>query len=194
MMEPVIAPFAEIIRKIKLNKPELPILSTVTTNWLTDEEAIDPMYWAGHLRATVRFAEGVKALWTEKPRYVMLELGPRNTATTLARQQAIDPKAQKAVPSLGDSAVNDAEWTSLLSAIGQLWMNGISIDWKAFYALENRQRLSLPGYPFEHKEFWLDPPTIQQTENIVSNYNHPVQETIALPFETNSNMSQRKER
>ncbi len=194
MMEPVIAPFADIIRKIKLNKPQLPILSTVTTKWLTDEEAMDPMYWAGHLRATVRFAEGVKALWTEKPRYVMLELGPRNTATTLARQQAIDPKAQKAVPSLGDSAVNDAEWTSLLSAIGHLWLNGISIDWKAFYALENRQRLSLPGYPFEHKEFWLDPPSIQPTENIVTNYNHPVQETIALPFETSSNMSQRKER
>lgn len=83
MMEPVITPFADIIRKIKLNKPQLPILSTVTTKWLTDEEAMDPMYWAGHLRATVRFAEGVKALWTEKPRYVMLELGPRNTATTL---------------------------------------------------------------------------------------------------------------
>lgn len=49
------------------------------------------------------------------------------------------------------------------------------------YALENRQRLSLPGYPFEHKEFWLDPPSIQPTENIVTNYNHPVQETIALP-------------
>ncbi|MBL7923172.1 MAG: amino acid adenylation domain-containing protein [Bacteroidia bacterium] len=158
MMEPVVKPFAEIVGKISLNKPKIPILSTVTTQWLKDEEATDPMYWAAHLRATVRFAEGVKALWQEKPRLLLLELGPRNTATTLARQQAIDPKAQKAVPSLGDTAESDAEWTSLLSAAGQLWLHGIRIDHQAFYALEKRRRIALPGYPFEHKDYWLDPP------------------------------------
>jgi amino acid adenylation domain-containing protein len=196
MMEPVIAPFAELVKKIELKAPALPILSTVTTKWLSDEEAKDPMYWAGHLRATVRFAEGVKALWTDKPRMVMLELGPRNTATTLARQQAIDPKSQKAIPSLGDSSVNDAEWTALLSAIGHLWLNGIYIEWKAFYALENRQRTALPGYPFEHKSYWLDPPA--QTELPTYSSQETQQETITennSDFQTIAAMSQqRKER
>jgi len=164
MMDPIVAPFANIIRKVKLNKPTLPILSTVTKQWMSDGEATDPMYWANHLRAAVRFAEGVKSIWTEKPNYLMLELGPRNTASTLARQQAIDPKSQKAVPSLGDNSIDDAEWTAMLSAIGQLWLNGISIDHNAFYALEKRHRIALPGYPFEHKEFWLDPPLQQQTQ------------------------------
>lgn len=196
MMEPVIAPFAELIRKIELRQPEIPILSTVTTHWLTEEEAKDPMYWAGHLRATVRFAEGVKSLWTDKPRLLMLELGPRNTATTLARQQAIDPKAQKAIPSLGDSATNDAEWTSLLSAIGHLWLNGIYIDWKVFYALENRKRVALPGYPFEHKSYWLDPPpsVVERQTNDSELSIETTSENIP-DFQNNTVMSQqRKER
>ena len=163
MMDPVVAPFLKEVEKVKLNPPAIPILSTVDTAWLSDQQAQNPGYWAGHLRATVRFAEGVKALWADKPGYLMLELGPRNTASTLARQQAIDPKTQKAISSLGDTSVNDAEWTFMLSAIGQLWLNGINIDYKAFYALEHRSHVPLPVYPFEHKEFWLDPPVTQQT-------------------------------
>ncbi len=193
MMEPVVAPFAELVKKIKLGTPVIPILSTVTTKWLTDAESKDPMYWAGHLRATVRFAEGVKALWADKPRMLLLELGPRNTATTLARQQAIDPKVQKAIPSLGDTAVQDTEWTTLLSAIGQLWLNGISIDWNAFYLLENRRRTALPVYPFEHTSYWLDP--LPSAPEKASEHEIPQEQTTShtIPdVQTISNMSQQR--
>lgn len=192
MMDPIVAPFAEIVRKASLSVPTIPILSTVTKQWLRNEEATDPMYWANHLRASVRFAEGVKAIWTDEPNYIMLELGPRNTASTLARQQAVDPKSQKAVPSLGDHAANDAEWTYLLSAIGQLWLNGISIDHAAFYALEKRQRIALPGYPFEHKEFWLDAPIQNEDAYASENIEYNTQEITTTQL--SSTMSTRKER
>ena len=158
MMDAIVMPFANAVKTVKLNAPSIPILSTVTTEWLQDSEATDPMYWANHLRATVKFADGIKSVWNEHPNYVMLELGPRNTASTLARQQSIDPKSQRAIASLGDSAVNDAEWTNMLAAIGQLWLSGIEIDWSNFYSLEKRKRIPLPVYPFEHVRFWLDPP------------------------------------
>lgn len=212
MMDQVVQPFLNIVEKIKLNPPSIPILSTVETIWLSDQQAQNPGYWAGHLRATVRFAEGVKALWKDKPGYIMLELGPRNTASTLARQQAIDPKSQKAISSLGDTAINDAEWTHLLSAIGQLWLNGINIDYKAFYALEQRKHIPLPCYPFEHKEFWLDPPSAKPVTTNASAQDTslqaywPPQAEVPLPITTtnqqqqntlNNNtiaMSQRKDR
>lgn len=211
MMDPVVAPFLKVVEQVKLNAPQIPILSTVDTVWLSDEQAKNPKYWAGHLRATVRFAEGVKALWADKPGHLMLELGPRNTASTLARQQAIDPKTQKAVSSLGDTAVNDAEWTHLLSAIGQLWLNGISIDYNAFYALEQRKHIPLPGYPFEHKEYWLDPPATQPTQHSTQQelqspqvyWNQTpqaiqpdtiTQTDINTTHDNNTNMSHRKER
>ncbi|MDZ8094722.1 MAG: aminotransferase class III-fold pyridoxal phosphate-dependent enzyme [Nostoc sp. DedQUE05] len=157
MMDSIIAPFAEVVRKVKLSPPQIPFVSTVTADWITTQQATDPMYWATHLRQTVRFAEGVQTLW-QQPERLLLEVGPRITTTTLARQQAKDIKQQIAIPSLGDNAENEAEWTALLKAVGQLWLAGVSIDWSNFYQRETRQRIPLPTYPFERQRFWIDPP------------------------------------
>ena len=46
MMEPMLAPFAERVRKVKLSPPRLPYLSNVTGTWIRPEEATDPLYWA----------------------------------------------------------------------------------------------------------------------------------------------------
>ncbi|MCC5641835.1 aminotransferase class III-fold pyridoxal phosphate-dependent enzyme [Nostoc sp. CHAB 5824] len=157
MMDSIIAPFAEVVRKVKLSPPQIPFVSTVTADWITTQQATDPMYWATHLRQTVRFAEGVQTLW-QQPERLLLEVGPRITTTTLARQQAKDIKQQIAIASLGDNAENEAEWAALLKAIGQLWLAGVSIDWNNFYQRETRQRIPLPTYPFERQCFWIDPP------------------------------------
>ena len=157
MMDSIIHPFAEVVRKVKLSPPQIPFVSTVTADWITAQQATDPMYWATHLRQTVRFAEGVQTLW-QQPERLLLEVGPRITTTTLARQQARDIKQQIAIPSLGDNAENEAEWTALLKAVGQLWLAGVSIDWSNFYQRETRQRIPLPTYPFERQRFWIDPP------------------------------------
>ncbi|AVH69408.1 type I polyketide synthase [Nostoc sp. 'Lobaria pulmonaria (5183) cyanobiont'] len=157
MMDSIIHPFAEVVGKVKLSPPQIPFVSTVTADWITAQQATDPMYWATHLRQTVRFAEGVQTLW-QQPKRVLLEVGPRITTTTLARQQAKDIKQQIAIPSLSDNAENEAEWTALLKAVGQLWLAGVSIDWSNFYQRETRQRIPLPTYPFERQRFWIDPP------------------------------------
>jgi len=158
MMDPIVEPFIECCRTVEFSLPNFPFLSTVTAQWITPEEATDPRYWANHLRATVKFANGVKALWQEDPTRVLLEVGPRTTTTTLARQQAQDVKKQTAIASLGKSAENEEEWMALLGAIGQLWLTGISIDWQQFHGTRQFQRLALPTYPFERKRFWIDPP------------------------------------
>ncbi|MEH2043008.1 aminotransferase class III-fold pyridoxal phosphate-dependent enzyme [Nostoc sp.] len=157
MMDSIIHPFAEVVGKVKLSPPQIPFVSTVTADWITTQQATDPMYWATHLRQTVRFAEGIQTLW-QQPERILLEVGPRITTTTLARQQAKDIKQQIAYASLGDNAENEAEWTALLKAVGQLWLAGVSIDWSNFYQRETRQRIPLPTYPFERQRFWIDPP------------------------------------
>ncbi|MBD2208301.1 aminotransferase class III-fold pyridoxal phosphate-dependent enzyme [Nostoc linckia FACHB-104] len=156
MMDSIVAPFAEVVGQVKLSAPQIPFVSTVTATWITAEQATDPMYWANHLRQTVRFAEGVQTLW-EQPERVLLEVGPRATTATLARQQAKDIKQQIAIASLTDNAENNAEWTALLKAVGQLWLAGVTVDWSNFYQDETRQRIPLPTYPFERQRFWIDP-------------------------------------
>lgn len=44
----------------------------------------------------------------------------------------------------------------LLTALGELWLSGMSIDWSKFYGKAKRRRLSLPTYPFERKRHWVD--------------------------------------
>ncbi|MEG4939660.1 aminotransferase class III-fold pyridoxal phosphate-dependent enzyme [Microcoleus sp. F4-D5] len=156
MVDSIVEPFAEYVKKVQLSAPTIPFVSTVTASWITAEQATDPMYWARHLRATVRFADGIKELWQD-PNRILLEVGPRTTAATLARKQAKDLKKQVAISSLSDNHENQTEWAALLSAAGQLWLCGVSIDWQSFYQEETRDRLPLPTYPFESKRFWIEP-------------------------------------
>lgn len=161
MMDSIIEPFAECVRKVQLKPPTIPFVSTVTATWITPEQATDPMYWAKHLRSTVRFASGVQELWFERSR-VLLEVGPRTTTATLARKQAKDFKKQVAISSLNDTADNQAEWSALLNAVGQLWLAGVSIDWNSFYEGETRYRVEAPTYPFERKRYWIERSNRQQ--------------------------------
>ncbi len=155
MMAPVREPLLALLQGIPLAAPQIPIVSTVTGEWLTPEQATSPAYWADHALATVRFADGVATLW-QQPDRVLLEVGPRITATTLARRQIQDSQ-QLAVASLGTTADDGAEWRALWAAIGRLWAVGVEIDWTQLYRHEYRHRVPLPTYPFERKRYWIDP-------------------------------------
>jgi len=157
MMEPAVEPFAALVRDVELSAPKLPFISTLTGEPVTEELVTDPMYWARHLRETVRFAEAVAEAWRGDD-HVLLEVGPRSVLATLARQQVTDKARQVVVSSLGDTAADDAEWTALLGAVGKLWLAGVAVDTGQFFQFETRRRVPLPTYPFERQRHWLELP------------------------------------
>ncbi|WNG36170.1 SDR family oxidoreductase [Archangium violaceum] len=154
MMDPLVAPFTERVRLVKLNPPKIPFISNVTGTWIEPSQATNPAYWASHLRQAVRFADGMKTL-AQKPQQVLLEVGPGNTLATLTRQQP--GQAERIVLS---STRHPREQASdeivLLGTLGRLWLNGVSPDWSGFYARERRRRIPLPTYPFERQRYWVD--------------------------------------
>ena len=156
MMEPVIEPLAARIAAVGLAPPKLRIMSTVTARWLTDAEATSTRYWAEHLRRPVRFAAAASALLAE-PTRVLIEIGPRATLSTLARQAVTGKRAlPAAIPSLGDDA--EREPASIAAALGQVWSLGATIDWAGYRGTERRCRVPLPAYPFERTRHWVDAP------------------------------------
>jgi amino acid adenylation domain-containing protein len=171
MMEPIVKPFAKLIASIPLSPPQIPFVSTTTATWITSEQATDPNYWAAHLRQPVRFADAVQTLWQHNPNFVLVEVGPRQVLSTLARQQVAVPlksinlPRQTAIASQGNSSEENKDWQSLMQAIGQLWLAGVTIDWQKFYTSEQRQRLPLPTYPFEKQRFWIEPLPAKATSN-----------------------------
>lgn len=156
MMEPVLAPFTELLRKVKFGEPQIPYVSNVTAKWITAAEAKSPEYWAGHVRQTVRFADGVAELMKDS-KYVLLEVGPGLTLSTLARQHPAKTTEQTVLASL--AMTGEQEPHGLMDSLGRLWMNGVTVDWQQFYANERRRRTVLPTYPFERKRHWPDSAT-----------------------------------
>ncbi len=172
MMGEIVQPFSEFVSQFQLTTPSIPILSTVTGQWMTDQQATDPTYWANHLRASVRFSDAVTQMWAEDPNRVFVELGPRKTLATLAKQHATDAKNQIAIPTLSDNAENNTEWQCMMTAVAQLWLAGIAIDWNLIssngQSKEKPVHLSLPTYAFQRKHYFLDPPS-QQTRSSATN-------------------------
>ncbi len=72
MMDPVLPPFTEVVKKISLHEPQIPYVSNVSAQWITAADATDPNYWAGHVRQPVRFAEGISH-FLQDPSNVLLE-------------------------------------------------------------------------------------------------------------------------
>ncbi|QDE89543.1 hypothetical protein BHS06_11545 [Myxococcus xanthus] len=155
MMDPIVEPFAEFVSRVALSKPATPFVSSVTGRLIEPGEATSPMYWARHLRESVLFADGIRTLW-ETPGRLLLEVGPRATLATLARQQVTDRALQIAISSLGDTAEGDAEYLAMLHAAGQLWLSGISPAWNELHGDDRRRRVALPTYPFERRRFWIE--------------------------------------
>jgi amino acid adenylation domain-containing protein len=161
MMNEIVDPFTEFVSQFELSAPAVPILSTVTGDWMSGDQATDPHYWADHLRKPVRFSDAVTRMWNEEPTRILIELGPRRTLATLSKQHATDPKNQIALPTLSNSAEKNLEWTSMLNAVAQMWLAGVSIDWKILSSngqpRQQRQHVSLPTYAFQRKKYFIEP-------------------------------------
>ncbi|MEC3879881.1 polyketide synthase [Parapedobacter sp. 10938] len=183
MMDSVVEPFGETVAAIALREPEIPICSTVTGNWLRADEAKNPLYWAGHLRATVHFSEAAAVLLKEYDAFV--EMGPGNTLTTLVKQQCPKERSPLVLPSLVQRESAQSAYQTMLNTLGSLWQHGFAPDWQSFYGQGKKQRFTdLPTYAYNRQHYWVDgnnPSTPNQTEQLLQtdipvpaiSYHHP---------------------
>ncbi len=155
MMDPVVEPFRDEVRKVRLSPPRIPFVSNVTGGWITPAEATDPAYWGRQLRQTVRLAEGIGALLA-KPGAALLEVGPAQALSGAARQHPARAAGHLVLPCLPHPKDPRDALDTLLHALGALWVGGVEVDWKAFHGERRRRRVPLPTYPFERKRHWID--------------------------------------
>jgi len=153
MMDGVVAPFVEEVKKARLSAPKVPFVSNVTGTWIKPTEAVDPQYWGRHLRAPVRFADGIKALISREGLH-LLEVGPGRTLCSFAKSMNADDRFTGA--SLPHASDPTPERSLILQSIGELWLRGAEIDWTALGAGDARRRIPLPHYPFERTRYWLE--------------------------------------
>ena len=156
MTEPILGAFEEVVKPFAAKPPAIPYLSNVTGTWITAADVQDPDYWKKHLRGTVRFADALEELF-RKPGRVLLEVGPGQTLSTLARQHPNKGTNQRILQSLRHPTDKHSDVQVLFTTLGQLWTSGARVDWNAFRAHDRGYRIPLPTYPFEHQRYWIEP-------------------------------------
>ena len=155
MMEPVVSQFMALVKNTPRQAPTLHWVSSLTGNTITDDETTDPAYWARQLRQPVRFMDGIGKLID--PQLALIEVGPGQALTSLARQHADRSAEQLIVTSLHPGQEPGADFEYLLTAAGQLWTRGAALDWTRLHAGAPRRRVALPTYPFSRQRRWVDP-------------------------------------
>ncbi|WP_432123355.1 SDR family NAD(P)-dependent oxidoreductase [Streptomyces sp. S1] len=142
LMEPMLDEFRAVVAGLSFHEPRIPIVSTVTGQAATAEELQSVEYWVEHVRRPVRFADAIRTIEAQGVDN-LLELGPDAVLSALA--DGI-PALRKGRP----------EAQQLVTALARLFVNGVAVDWKAYYEGSGARRVDLPTYAFQRERYWLD--------------------------------------
>ncbi|BAY65328.1 beta-ketoacyl synthase [Calothrix brevissima NIES-22] len=165
MMSAIADSFTQLVQTINLQPPQIPYLSNVTGTWITAEQATNPAYWTQHLCQPVRFADGLQQLWQQHSP-ILLEVGAGQALSSLAKQCLDNIAGDDLVvlSSLHYAYEQQSDIAFILNTLGQLWLEGVNIDWSRFHRHEHRYRLPLPTYPFERQRYWIEPQKLSSGE------------------------------
>ncbi|MGC9479464.1 beta-ketoacyl synthase N-terminal-like domain-containing protein [Streptomyces sp. WG4] len=156
LMEPMLDAFRQVAETLEYAEPRIPVVSNVTGTVAEPGRLTTPAYWVDHVRATVRFADGVRAL-ADAGADAFLEIGPGGVLTALTRQ-TLDSRDGAtdivAVPALRSKR---PEQHALLTGLAGLHVAGVRVDWAAWFHGTGARRADLPTYAWQHRRYWPRP-------------------------------------
>ncbi|MEL4889498.1 SDR family NAD(P)-dependent oxidoreductase [Pectobacterium betavasculorum] len=146
---------------LSFQAPAIPIVSTVTGQRLTNEQACSVEYWANQARSAVRFDAAIQ--WLEAHNIVVaLEVGPDGVLTALGRASIVGESS--GVPSaawIAPLRKGRDELRPFFAALARLYTQGQPLDWRKL--LVQTPIVPLPTYPFQHRRYWLQAPPARPT-------------------------------
>ncbi|ACY13415.1 type I polyketide synthase [Haliangium ochraceum] len=150
LMEPMLEDFRAALRDIRFHPPELPLVSNLRGE-LAGPEVASADYWVEHVRAPVRFLEGMRAAHAVGVDHY-LEIGPQPVLCRLGATCVPAGGGETWLPSL--QRTRD-DWEVIANTVAQLHSLGADIDFAAFDEPFARRWVDLPCYPFERRRFPL---------------------------------------
>ena len=139
----------------------IPMVSSVTAEYVDSEIVAQASYWWTNIRQTVRFRDAVKLLLQEGYRN-FVEIGAHSVLTPAIKDilSAENLSSKSSVISTlkrpkNISAPSSDETASLLRCIAKLHVMGAKVDFSNMYPHENHQFVPLPHYPWQKEECWF---------------------------------------
>lgn len=152
LIEPALDEFEAFASTIAFKPLELPLVCNLSGRQLDAGSVLDAAYWKRHARKAVRFRDGVATL-AGLGCDLLLELGPDTTLANMAAACWPGDGLLGHAASLRRDLDDDRQFAQ---AVAELYVNGAAIDYRAFYG-DRRQRIALPGYPFQRRRHWVAP-------------------------------------
>jgi acyl transferase domain-containing protein len=147
LVEPILDGLAAVAARLQLRLPSIALVSNVTGKAYT--APLDADYWRRHTSECVHYERGLREI-IRQGIDVFLEISPRHVLTRPSEETV--PGIW--LPSLDPDFASD--WEHMLGSLGALYERGVSPNWSGFYHGQDRRRIGLPFYPFEHRRCWPD--------------------------------------
>ncbi|MFJ8538970.1 type I polyketide synthase [Streptomyces sp. NPDC093591] len=173
LMEPMLEEFRKILDDVDLRPVRIPFVSaldgvTRPPGWTPDAD-----HFVRHTREPVRFDEALRGIGAQRPD-ALLEIGPHTTLSGLARRALPEVRS---LPSLRRGSGLGSLW----GAAAGLHCAGADVGWRAVLAGTGGRRIPLPGYRFQHKDYWTGPePTALSTGRSAREEAEVVQQEAAV--------------
>ena len=161
-----------LAEELVLERPSLTVIRGTDGRPLAADDALAASYWLQR-DAEPSAPEASAATLAGRGVEVVLEIGARPSAApaladawpTCGAEAAGEEEANSAPfvlsslrPPTAD-AEEDLGRDGFLEAAAAAYEAGLPVSFAGLFAGENRRRISLPGYPFERRRHWVDPPS-----------------------------------
>ena len=149
LMEPMLAEFAQVAEALTYAPPRIPVVSNLTGHWPTRDAGRRLLGAAraggGPVRRRHRHPASGLGVST------FLEIGPRRASSTA---MGADCCQRRGVRTRGGAATATRPRPPLLTALAQLIVRGVAVDWTP--CLTGGPLVDLPTYAFQHQRYWPD--------------------------------------
>ncbi|MFG2994798.1 type I polyketide synthase [Streptomyces sp. NPDC048257] len=149
-MDGMLADFRKVAEGLVYESPRIPIVSNLTGALVTDEMS-SADFWVRHVREAVRFLDGIRALEAAGVT-TYIELGPDGVLSAMA-QDCVTGEDAVVVPVL---RTGRPEAETATATLARVHVQGVPVDWQAYFSATGAQRVDLPTYAFQRKRYWLD--------------------------------------
>jgi acyl transferase domain-containing protein/acyl carrier protein len=155
-MEGALDELRRVAGSLSFAPPAIPVVSNVTGELAAGEDLASPEYWARHVRRPVRFLDGMRSLQARGVT-AFLELGPASVLAAMGPSCLTGEGDEQAVFTSVLRA-SSPEVATLMTALAEVHVHGVDVDWRAAFTGRGARRVDLPTYAFQRQRHWLEAP------------------------------------
>ena len=170
MVEPALDDLEAALGEIAFAPPSITLVSNLTGRTVEPDTVLDATYWRRQAREPVAFRACVETL-AKLGVNAVIEIGPHavlGPVTTMAwpEEAGTAPAVLSSLirPSKDEAPPVPGSGGGFVEAVAGAYEAGLPIRFEGLFAGEERRRIALPGYPFQHERYWVEAPRRRRSD------------------------------